>query len=185
MELTSIEIKRAVQTLKEGGIIVYPTEGVYGVGCDPFNETAVLRLLKIKKRSVKKGVILVVSSWDQARDLIEIDPLKNSLVKSHQSDPITWVFPATKKVPGWIVGDFKSVAIRCFLHSEAKRICQKFGGPIVSTSANTSMKPAVTRYEDLEKSLLDSVDFVVKGKTGGLKTPTPIYDAKTGNMLRK
>lgn len=90
-------IKQAIKILKEGGIIAYPTEGVFGLGCDPFNQTAVMRLLKIKQRDVAKGLILIAASWDQVTDLIKLN--NPSLPKPDSKKPITWIFPATKKIP--------------------------------------------------------------------------------------
>src|SRR4030067_1807882 len=139
------KINHITKTLHKGGIIAYPTEGVYGLGCDPFNETAALRLLKIKQRHINKGLILIASDWNQVKNLIKLDLKKYPVIKLNNKNPITWVFPATKKVPRWITGKFNSVAIRVTSHPIAKKICQKFGGPIVSTSANLTKQPPITR----------------------------------------
>lgn len=175
---------KITQVLSDGGIIVYPTEGVYGLGCDPFNETAVRRLLKIKQRNIDKGLILVASSWDQVQDLVKIDLEKCDTIKCDDSCPTTWVFPATKKVPVWITGKFNTVAIRVTSHPGAKKICQDFGGPIVSTSANLAKQPPISSLKQLDKQLKDSVDFVVGGRVGSLKKPTQILDIKTRKIIR-
>ena len=171
---------QAVRVLKEGGVILYPTEGVYGIGCDPFNETAVLRLLRIKKRDIKKGLILIASDWMQVRTLIK----KNFIINKKAKTPTTWVFPATKKVPNWIKGNFNSVAIRITRHPEAKKICQDFGGPIVSTSANLAKNSPIKTLAQINKKILLSVDHVVLGKVGKLGRPTEIRDAITEKNIR-
>lgn len=177
-------IHKTIQVLSEGGIIIYPTEGVYGLGCDPFNETAVLRLLKIKKRNVDKGLILIASDWGQVQDLVKIDLARCDAVKLSKDDPTTWVFPATKKVPVWITGKFNTVAIRVTSHLVAKEICKKFNGPIVSTSANLAKQPPMRSLRQIDKQLKETVDFVVRGRVGNLKKPTQICDIKTGKIIR-
>ena len=178
------KIDQAVKVLKEGGIVLYPTEGVYGLGCDPFNETAVLRLLKIKKRDVSKGLILIAASWDQVKDLVKIDLTKRSIIKSNDSVPTTWVFPSTKETPRWITGKFRSIAIRVTKHPEVKKICQKFGGPIVSTSANITKQLAIKKLTQVDKKILNSVDYILLGKIGVLGKPTQICNIRTGKIIR-
>ena len=178
------KINHITKTLHEGGITAYPTEGVYGLGCDPFNETAVLRLLKIKQRHINKGLILIASSWKQVENLINLDLKKYPVIKFNNQHPITWVFPATKKAPSWITGKFNSIAIRVTSHPIAKKICQKFGGPIVSTSANLTKQPPITRLNQMEQRLISKVDFILQGRVGGLKKPTKICDIRTGKIIR-
>ncbi|MEI8054714.1 MAG: Sua5/YciO/YrdC/YwlC family protein [bacterium] len=173
------EINQAVKVLQEGGIIAYPTEGVFGLGCDPFNETAVLRLLKIKQRGVEKGLILIASNWNQVKDLVKID------FKPNSKNPTTWVFPATKKVPCWVSGKFASVAIRVTLHPIAKKLCQKFDGPIISTSANVLGESPMKSAKQVSKQFSRIVDFIVSGRVGNLKKPTEIRDVVTKKLIRQ
>lgn len=178
------EIDYATKVLREGGIIAYPTEGVFGLGCCPFNETAVLRLLKIKQRKIGKGLILIAANWQQAKELVKINLNNCCAVKKENKNPITWVFPATKKVPRWISGNFNSVAIRVTKHLVAKKLCQKFGGPIVSTSANLAGKTPVKNFKQIEKQFVGMIDFVVPGKIGNLKRPTQIRDVVNNRLVR-
>jgi L-threonylcarbamoyladenylate synthase len=180
----SKEIFRAIKVLKQGGIILYPTEGVWGLGCDPFNETVVLRLLKIKKRSILKGLILIAANWQQVKDLIKVNLATCEVIRSKNKLPITWVFPATRKVPRWITGKFNSVAIRVTMHPIARNICQKFGAPIVSTSANLSGNKSAKSLKQIANSIITQVDFVLQGSVGTLDKPTPICDIKTGKTIR-
>jgi L-threonylcarbamoyladenylate synthase len=175
---------QAVEIIKSGGVILYPTEGVYGLGCDPFNEKAVLRVLKMKQRDISQGLILIAANWDQVKDLIDMDLESFSFSTTRNNLPTTWLLPATKKVPAWILGRFKSVAIRVTQHPGSKEICKKFGSPIVSTSANISKKSPPKHIEDIDEKIVSGVDYVVGGETGNLGKPTKICDIKTGKIIR-
>lgn len=179
------KINRAVKILREGGIIAYPTEGVFGLGCDPFNETAVLRLLKIKQRSVKKGLILIAASWDQVKDLVKIELCKSCIIKPNNKNPVTWVFPATKKVPYWVSGKFDSVAIRVTVHPVAKTLCKKFGGSIISTSANLASGNPAKSVKQVAQQFIGAIDFIISGRVGNLNKPTEIRDVKTNKLIRE
>lgn len=182
-EFMQSKIKQAVKVLRQGGIILYPTEGVYGLGCDPFNETAVLRLLKIKRRNINKGLILIAANWQQVKNLLKIN-LDKCAASKKSNYPTTWVFPATKKAPRWVTGKFNSIAIRVTTHPTAKKICQKFGGSIVSTSANLTKKAPVKNPNQVDRDIICNVDFVVRGRVGNLGKPTRICDVATGDFFR-
>jgi L-threonylcarbamoyladenylate synthase len=179
-------ISRAIKVLKRGGIILYPTEGVWGLGCDPFNEIAVRRLLRIKRRSIAKGLILVAADWHQIKSLVKVDLLTCDAIKSRDEQPITWVFPATKKVPPSITGKFhSSIAIRITSHQLVKNICQEFGAPLVSTSANLSGDKPVKYLKHITQNIIDRVDYILPGSVGALNRPTQICDVVTGKIIRK
>lgn len=172
-------IAQAVNILKQGGIIAYPTEAVFGLGCDPFNKKAVLKLLALKKREVKKGLILITATWEQVRHLTTANA-----PPSESAAPITWIFPASKHAPTWICGEHKTLALRLINHPTAKQICLKFGGPIVSTSANIEgQSPARSKNEVLQQ-FPAGIDLIVDGVTGGCKNPSEIRDASTGKIIR-
>lgn len=177
------EIKNIVKIIRQGGIILYPTEGVYGLGCDPFNETATKRLLKIKQRSSNKGLILIASNWNQVKKLININP-NNYTTINECFIPTTWVFTATEYVPHWIVGQHKSVAIRVTTHQIAKNICNEFNGPIVSTSANISGDNPVTDIKMVNEDIMNYVDIIVDGFVGSLSKSTRICDFNTMKIIR-
>ena len=179
------KISQAVKFLHDGGIIAYPTEGVFGFGCDPFNEKAVRRLLKIKNRSIDCGLILIVADWQQAIQLVTIDLFKNELLQKNEGQPITWVFPATNKVPQWIRGEFDSVAIRKTTHPIARELCQKLEGPLVSTSANMSGETPKKEVVEGGEEFLSTIDIVMSGAVGELGGPTEIRDIITGRVIRK
>lgn len=183
--LNMIDYIFVTKILKQGGIIAYPTEAVFGLGCNPFNQTAVNKLLQLKQRDVAKGLILIASSWEQVKSLVTEIPEKNlTAVLASWPGPHTWLFPANEKVPYWIKGEHSSVALRITAHPIAKAICAAFGGPVVSTSANVAnLQPAKTAEEVLTQ-FPQGIDYIVPGDVGSLLNPTPIRDALTSKILR-
>ncbi len=179
------QIEQAVESLKQGGVIAYPTEGVFGLGCDPFNEQAVNKILALKHRDVSKGLILIASSWEQVQELTQPIPEEN-LQKALNSwpGPYTWIFPASSKTPKWITGKFDSIAIRVTAHPTAQAICEQYGGAIVSTSANIEGEPPATTADEVKQAFTKGIDIIVEEPVGSLKQPTTIQDVLTGATLR-
>jgi len=178
-------LNEAITHLRVGGVIAYPTESVYGFGCDPFNPDAVTRILLLKRRSIKKGFIVIASDWEQLEPFVEpIDPQALAHVFASWPGAITWAFPATPDVPIWVRGQHTSVAVRITNHPIAKSICERFGKPIISTSANIEGHPPVCNAKMLDMTFGEKVDFIVDGKVGDSHRPTEIRDAITGEVLR-
>ncbi len=179
-----LSLAEATTALRTGGVIAYPTEGVWGLGCDPRNETAVLRLLAIKQREPDKGLILVASQLEQLRPFVDITGLpadRLAEVLASWPGPHTWVMPATSAAPRWITGAHDSVAVRISAHPQVVELCNAFGGALVSTSANRAGQPAPSTREALDPALVDAVDGVTGGETGGLSSATTI---RTGTSRR-
>jgi L-threonylcarbamoyladenylate synthase len=177
----------AATTLHRGAVIAYPTEAVWGLGCDPFDESAVTRLLAIKQRPVEKGLILIAGSLDQIDGLLDwqaLSPPRREAVLATWPGPNTWIVPTTARVPRWITGAHDGVAVRITAHPTVVALCGAFGGPLVSTSANLSGEPPVHARGELDPRLLARVDGVTEGETGGLASPTTIRDARSGAQLR-
>jgi len=178
-------IKKAAVLLKEGKIIAYPTEGMYGLGCDPFNREAVVRLVKLKKRHLRKGLILVGYSFDQFKSLIKKVPEETlSAVSRTWPGPITWVFPATVKAPKWITGNRHTLAIRVSAHPIVQELCRAFGKPLVSTSANLEGNAPITKKADIQNVFKTGIDMLVPGKIGERKSASEIRDVETGKVIR-
>ena len=176
----------AAAAMRAGGVVAYPTEGVWGLGCDPFDETAVLRLLALKQRSVDKGLILVAAEASQFDGLAEwnaLPPGRFDEIAASWPGPNTWIVPATARVPRWITGAHAGVAMRASAHPVVAALCRAFGGAIVSTSANPAGAPAPRRLAELDPMLRSGVDGVVEGETGGRDGPSDIRDALTGTLL--
>ncbi|MGY0557719.1 MULTISPECIES: Sua5/YciO/YrdC/YwlC family protein [unclassified Lysobacter] len=183
----SPDVSTAVAALRRGGIIIYPTEAVWGLGCDPFDGDAVTRLLRIKQRAVDKGLILIAGSTEQLDGLLDWKALpagcREPVLRSWPG-PDTWIVPATSQVPGWITGSHAGVAVRVSAHPTVVALCAAFGGPLVSTSANLAGRPPALQRDTLDPALLDEVDALVQGTTGGRNAPTTIRDARSGTTLR-
>lgn len=183
----SAAVQDAIAVVRRGGVIAYPTEGVWGLGCDPFDEAAVLRLLALKRREVDKGLILVAASIAQLDGLVDWDCLQadtRDAVIASWPGPHTWIVPVTGRVPGWISGAHDGVAVRISAHAVVAALCDAFGGALVSTSANTAGMPAPRTRAELPPEIASGVDAIVAGETSGLAQPTPIRDARDGRKIR-
>jgi L-threonylcarbamoyladenylate synthase len=181
---SDFKIRNAVRHIKAGEVIAYPTEAVYGLGCDPLNESAVLSLLAIKQRPVDKGLILIASSLAQLQPYLALDQAMLDRIAPTWPGPVTWVVPVQPWVPAWLTGAHDSLAVRVTAHPIARRLCACHGGPIVSTSANASTKPAIRQARKLVRAFSGSGIFILQGPIGGLQQETAIYDAVSGNRLR-
>jgi L-threonylcarbamoyladenylate synthase len=179
------QIDTARALLDAGEIITYPTEAVYGLGCDMFNESAVLRLLALKKRDKAKGLIVLIADWAQLWNLIDKDAVSDArfaLIKKSWPGPVTWIFPKSRHAPEWITGIHDGIAVRMTAHPVAHALCQK--GPIVSTSANLAGEAAVRDIDDLVRLFPEGVSGVVAGALGGEVRVSEIYDALDGKLIR-
>jgi L-threonylcarbamoyladenylate synthase len=178
---------QAAAILQRGGVIAYPTEAVWGLGCDPFDEAAVRRLLAIKQRAVDKGLILIAGALAQFDALLDWDALPNDraeAVFATWPGPHTWIVPTTGRVPHWITGAHDGVAARVSAHPDVVALCAALGGPLVSTSANRAGVAPSTTLAGCAPDLLALLDGVLEGETGGLTRPTQIRDAHTDAVLR-
>ena len=182
-----LTIPQAAAALRRGGVTAYPTEAVWGLGCDPFDATAVRRLLAIKQREESKGLILIAANLAQVEPLIEAGALPAErllAVLASWPGPHTWLMPCTAAVPAWVRGAHSTQALRVSAHPAVIALCEAFGGPLVSTSANLAGEEPAREADALAPALLDRIDGVLDGRTGTLAAPTPIRDAATGVVLR-
>ena len=172
---------QAARIIKQGGVVAYATEYCFGLGCDPLNRAAVLRLLRIKRRAPDKGLILIAADIDQLDSYVDNIPAP---VLATWPGPHTWLLAPREGVPGWITGDHPRIAVRVTAHPQAAALCQAAGMAIVSTSANrTGSKPARSYRETLRR-FKGEVDFVLPGIVGDSPAPTPIRDAVTRELIR-
>ncbi|QJC30441.1 Sua5/YciO/YrdC/YwlC family protein [Enterobacteriaceae endosymbiont of Neohaemonia nigricornis] len=175
-----------IRVLQLGEIIAYPTESVFGLGCDPDNKKAVYKLLSIKQRSVNKGLILVTGNYQQLLKYINIDILsikQKQYILSTWPGMLTWTIPTSLYTPKWLTGQFQTIAVRVTNFYLIKQICNAFGKPIISTSANISgHKPCLTAKEvfDVFKTKI----FIIKGNVGGYN-PSEIKHSLTNQIIRK
>lgn len=175
----------AYHYLKQGNIIAYPTEAVYGLGCDPFNEVAVNHLLALKHRSVNQGLILLISDWRQLETLVDLTTIPAmclAAVKATWPGPVTWIFPKAAAVPAWISGQHQGIAIRMSAHAIAHTLCQ--WGPLVSTSANVSGQEPARDMTQLIQAFPTGIAACVQGSLGDATQPSAIYNVISGQRLR-
>ncbi|MBY4677734.1 L-threonylcarbamoyladenylate synthase [Marinobacterium arenosum] len=178
--------RRAVETLRQGGVIAYPTEAVWGLGCDPFNEHAVARILKMKRRPVEKGLILVAGALSQIQFLL--DPLteqQRATLRASWPGPVTFLIPdLLDQVPHWVKGEHDSVAVRVSQHPLIRDVSKHFDGPIVSTSANPAGKEPARDRLKVNLYFRSEVDTIVPGDLGDQAQPSQIRDLRSGRILR-
>lgn len=183
--MARLHLKRAVRLMQRGGVIAYPTEAVFGLGCDPRNEAAVRRLLAIKRRPLAKGLILIAAEFAQLEPFIEpLDTESWNRVQATWPGPVTWLLPARRDVPVWLSGRHDTLAVRVTAHPIAAELCRLWGGALVSTSANLSGRRPGRTALAVYRQLGRWVDFIVPGAIGGADKPTEIRDLRTGRVIR-
>lgn len=182
-----LSIEAAAALLRRGGLVAYPTEAVFGLGCNPRDGSAVRRLLALKRREEAKGVILIAADEAQLVAYLDVDALpadRLAAVRASWPGPHTWLMPCRDDVPRWIRGAHDTLAVRVTAHPVAAALCRAFGAPLVSTSANLAGEPPARSVQALDAPLLAGIDGVVAGEVSGLAQPTPIRDARTGASIR-
>lgn len=178
-------IQQAVEILKQGGVIAYPTEAVYGLGCDPLNEEAVNRIIELKGRDAAKGLILIAASFSQLEPyLVKLDQQTQQLLLDSWPGPVTWIVPASDSVSNSLRGKHTSLAVRVTDHPLVQELCNCFGGAIVSTSANPAGEEPARNATEVKNYFDNRLDYILEGETGGLDKPTEIRDAITKEVIR-
>ena len=177
-----LSISRAAEVLLGGGIIAYPTEGVFGLGCMPDDMNAFVNLLRIKNRDPAKGLILIASNESQLRDWLADDA--GQLPDPEPSQPMTWIAPASDRVASLVRGDHETIAVRLTTNPVAAAICSAVDSPIVSTSANLSGQGVVRNRLVLRRKFGACVDYIVPGECGPTSGPSEIRELATGKTLR-
>ncbi len=181
------EINNEVEVFNRGGIIAYPTEAVFGVGCDPDNEDALMRLLQLKQRPAEKGLILLAGDYSQLLPYIDegkiSDELRTKLL-SRWPDGITQLVPKNQTLSPLLSGKFDLIAVRVTSQPDVVALCRKTNKPIVSTSANLSGQEPAKTWQSLPLVLEEKLDFIIKGKTLGHENPSQIINALTGEVIR-
>jgi L-threonylcarbamoyladenylate synthase len=181
----AIPSRRLKAHLKRGGLIAYPTESCYGLGCDPDNRRAVQRILKLKQRPQRKGLILIASDYRQvARYLQLLTPAEQSGMGNSEAQAVTYLMPVKPSCPRWLRGEHDTLAVRLTAHPFARNLCRVANSALVSTSANRSgMRPAKTFTECLR--LFGKKVWVLRGRVGKRKQPSTIRAWSDGKIIRK
>ena len=184
MQRAPTSYRRIAAHLRRGGLIAYPTESCYGLGCDPDNRIAVQRLLKLKQRPQHKGLILIAAGYRQvARYLQPVTPSQQQQLEIAGAQAVTYLMPALHSAPRWLRGGHDTLAIRLTAHKQAAQLCRGVGSALVSTSANrTGQRPART-YAQCRRLFGHEV-WVLPGRVGKRKTPSTISRWADGKIIR-
>ncbi|MFZ2844965.1 L-threonylcarbamoyladenylate synthase [Psychrobacter sp.] len=203
--LITDSILQAAKWLKEGQLLAYPTESVWGIGCDAYDEAAVQRILDIKQRPQAKGMIVITDSAKRLTPLlVSLDQAqRNTIIKSWQIDSEhidlqykqahTWLLPIpqtlTTVIPPWITGQYQTVAVRVIAHPIIRQLCQQLVsvhnpfGLLVSTSCNPSGQPPAMSFTDAYAYFDEQISYL-QAETLGYTLPSQIRDAMTGLIVR-
>lgn len=171
MEIDPSEIEAAVDVLKEGGIILYPTDTIWGIGCDATNPDAVAKVYELKKRSESKSLVTLVSDIDMIGKYVKVIPEVAINLLEVNDKPMTIIYPDAINLAPNVIAEDGSVGIRVPNNDFCVQLIRKFRKPIVSTSANISGEPAPQVYEEIALEIIEGVDYVVdpyleEGSTG-------------------
>lgn len=187
--LAKIDLSDALSALHNQGVIAYPTESVFGLGCDPDCDNAIQKILQLKQRPAHKGLILIAANIEQLQNYADFSMLTErqiTNIKNTWPGPFTWVVPASPSLSKLISGDFDSVAVRVSDHPVVQQLCAQFAKPIISTSANLSGLEACTNAEQVKAMFIDNplLETTIDAAVSGLDNPSQIYHASTGKRLR-
>jgi len=181
------DVALAAARLREGGVLAYPTEAVFGLGCDPHDRAAFERIFALKGRPSSLGVLLIAADFDQVRPYIDVSAVPAQVledVRQSWPGPHTWVFPRSGDVPDWVAGGHAGIALRVTAHAPSAALCRAFGRPLVSTSANPHGQPPARDLATLEHYFGDRLDDALDAPLGDQSRPTTIRDALTGAIIR-
>ena len=173
----------ATDVLLRGGVIAYPTEGVFGLGCLPDDPIALQRVIDIKRRSAGKGLILIAADAAQLEGWATL-PDGSALPDPDPARPITWIVAPGPRVTPLLRGEHETIAVRITTNPTAKALCAAVDSPLVSTSANLSGKPVARNRFVLRRQFARVVDYIVPGDCGPASGPSEIRDFASGHVLR-
>lgn len=181
----SPDIDQIVKVLKHGGVIAYPTEAVYGLGCRADDRAAVERICALKQRPVDQGLIVLIRDLEQLGDWIAPpDESQLECLQATWPGPVTWLIPATAHCPAWLKGRHPSLAVRQSAHPLCRELCAALDVPLVSTSANRSGEEPARSATEAQAIFGDDVNLIVDAPPGTSESPSAIFDLQTGNRLR-
>ena len=181
------ELDAAAGLLRAGGVLAYPTEAVYGLGCDPHDQAAFARIFALKQRPATQGVLLIAADFAQVEryiDFAQVPAMVLAQVRASWPGPHTWIFPRSAAVPGWVAGAHAGIALRVTAHGPAAELCRAFGGALVSSSANPHGQPPARSAATVADYFGDALDGVLDAPLGAQASPTTIRDALTGAIIR-
>ena len=183
---TLLDTAGATEQLRAGHVIAYPTEAVYGLGCDPTNESAVRKLLLLKDRKESAGLVLIASDFSQLQPWIaDIDESLINKAMQTWPGPVTWLFPRAAGVPDYVAGNHDTIALRITAHEPSRELCTVFGSALVSTSANHAANRPARSVEEVNDYFGHNIKGILAGPLGGAENPSEIRDLISGNIIRQ
>jgi len=187
--MANFNLSDALTALRTQGVIAYPTESVFGLGCDPDCDIAIQKILDLKQRPMHKGLILIAANIEQLKSYADFSALTEQQItdiKATWPGPFTWIVPVTKSLSKLVSGDFDSVAVRVSDHPVVQQLCTDFGKPIISTSANLSGLEACVNAEQVNEMFINNplLTTIIEEDVSGLDNPSQIHHAISGKRLR-
>ncbi len=183
--MTRGDLENAANVIRRGGVVAYPTESCYGLGCDPRQPAALQRLLQLKRRPWQMGLILIADRYERLLPFMaKLDAGTREKLAASWPGPLTWLVPAAARVSPRLRGQHRNIAVRVTAHAGAAALCRHVRGAIVSTSANRHGRPAAGDALAVRREFGDTVDYVLRGRLGKRTTPTPIRDVLSDQVIR-
>lgn len=180
MENLHNEIKNCIDVLKSGGLILYPTDTVWGLGCDATNESAVAKIFKLKQRSDSKSLIILIDNENRLLSYVQQVPEQAYQLIEFTEKPLTIVYEGAKNLAGNVINSDGTIGIRVTKDLFCKNLLERFRKPIVSTSANISGQPNPSCFSDINSSIIAGVDYVVNLRQEEKMNPAPSAIIKLG-----
>jgi len=184
----TVSITQAVTALKGGGVIAYPTEAVFGLGCDPDNEQAIQQLLDLKQRPASKGLIIIASEVQQLEAYVKPLPAEQwQKALNTWPGPVTWLMPARESVSPLLTGEHSgacTIAVRVTGHPVARALCERFAKPIISTSANITNSPPALSVDEVAGQFNSQLAGIVDGEVNKQARPSAIRDLLSDKVIR-
>lgn len=184
---TTDSFLQARDALRDHQLIAYPTEAVFGLGCAPYDEVAVRKLLELKSRDISKGLVLIAADYSQLLEYVDDKQIAQDVryrVLSHWPGHITLVLPARADVPRFLTGDHNTIAVRVTAFEPARKLCRALGTALVSTSANRSDEPPMTRADQVREAFGDALGWVMDEDVGSATSPSRIINPLTNQVVR-
>jgi L-threonylcarbamoyladenylate synthase len=184
---TLADVDAAAALMRRGGVLAYPTEAVYGLGCDPHDHAAFERLFALKQRPPTQGVLLIGADFAQVERYIDLAAVPAEVlaqVRESWPGPNTWIFPRSPLVPDWVAGAHAGIALRVTAHEPAAALCRAYGAAVVSTSANPHGEPPARSADMAVGYFGQALEGVLDAPVGDQARPTVIRDALTGAIIR-
>lgn len=181
---SDFSIRHAAHIIRRGGIIAYPTDTIYGLGCNPFNIEAVERINTIKQRPANKQFILLAAHIDQVRSLIVLDSDHKSLI-SLSTEPTSWIVKASQHAPCWLTDKDNSLTFRISKNETVEKLCSALGHAVISTSANISGKKPAKNALEIHRYFHNTVDKILASNKKLTGSPSKIIRLCDNHIIRQ